>query len=307
MNLSLLEELELRGNKLSIIFEGIPPEKGSQIFPRLKSVDLTQNRFEKVPELLVNLPNLRMLALAYNKLTDVSVVFNSQMVSLEILDISNNKIDSISYDVFMLKRLEHLNIENNSISKLSTILGIMDNLKNLKIYGNPIKNMKREMMEKPSNVILDYLKDKHPTPVYKPDTTSGSGNSVNKDYNPTNYSAQNQIIDSLPKGQRMDLEYDSTNYINQPSSNNMISNPNNGSGTNSTNKGMIKVEEPKSVVTPNKLDLKRELEQVDATILRLENELQDNYNMPKQTQLLKKKEINSLRAAKNKLLNSVNQ
>ena len=125
INFTNLEELELRGNKLSSIFEGIPPDQGNRFFPRLKSVDLTQNRLEKIPNILTYIPTLRMLAIAYNKISDMNVLLDDNMVNLEILDISNNKLEIISEEIIKLRKLEHFNVENNSITKEEILKALM--------------------------------------------------------------------------------------------------------------------------------------------------------------------------------------
>jgi Leucine-rich repeat (LRR) protein len=69
------------------------------------------------------------------------------------LDVSNNKIDNISDNIYQRVKLNYFNIENNNISKLPTVMGFMK-LSGLKIDGNPLKLIKRTVIDKGTVEIL---------------------------------------------------------------------------------------------------------------------------------------------------------
>lgn len=62
--------------------------------------------------------------------------------------------------MFSKYSLNYLNFENNNLSKLPTVLGFMK-LLGLKIDGNPLKLIKRQVIEKGTVAIMDFLRNKH--------------------------------------------------------------------------------------------------------------------------------------------------
>jgi len=66
----------------------------------------------------------------------------------------------VSDDVFNKSSLTFLNLANNNISKIPTVLGFMK-LLGLQIDGNPLKLIKRQVIEKGTVAITDYLRTKH--------------------------------------------------------------------------------------------------------------------------------------------------
>ena len=188
----------------------------------------------------------------------------------------------------------------------------METLKNFKIYGNPVKNMKREIIDKPSKFILDYLKDKHPvqfiqtTSISSKTTPSQSSMEIEEtptfgygNKTPTDpISSQGNAMRSQNKSyQSQDIQ----GKTNQPQE---YMNKLNNSSFNSSQTQPVQIfEEVKS--SKSLATIQSEVAHIDKTIEKLENELRDNFNMSKPQQMMKKKEINSLRATKNKLLNDL--
>ena len=66
----------------------------------------------------------------------------------------------MSEKVFSKGSLNYLNLENNNLSKLPTELGFMK-LLGLKIDGNPLKLIKRQVIEKGTVAIMDFLRNRH--------------------------------------------------------------------------------------------------------------------------------------------------
>lgn len=56
--------------------------------------------------------------------------------------------------------LNYLNLENNSLTKIPTVLGFMK-LLGLKVDGNPLKLIKRQVIEKGTVALMDFLRTKH--------------------------------------------------------------------------------------------------------------------------------------------------
>lgn len=72
---------------------------------------------------------------------------------LEVLDVSNNRIEDISDGIYLRVGLNYLNVENNNLTKMPTVLGFMK-LSGLKIDGNPLKLIKRAVIDKGTVAIL---------------------------------------------------------------------------------------------------------------------------------------------------------
>ena len=73
---------------------------------------------------------------------------------------TDNKLSDVSDDVFNKGTLTFLNLANNNLSKIPTVLGFMK-LLGLQIDGNPLKLIKRQVIEKGTVAIMDYLRTRH--------------------------------------------------------------------------------------------------------------------------------------------------
>jgi Leucine-rich repeat (LRR) protein len=137
---------------------------------------------------------LRTLLLSYNKITDIEIIWQEECLQdLEILDVSSNQISNISDAVFNKYSLNYLNFENNNLSKLPTVLGFMK-LLGLKVDGNPLKLIKRQVIEKGTVAIMEFLKNKHqgdpPARIGQREVFSGHQEETEENYyqeEPKNY------------------------------------------------------------------------------------------------------------------------
>lgn len=98
-----------------------------------------------------------------NKISDVKELCRRQFRTLEVLDLGNNKIREIPIAlVHFCENLNLLNIQNNDISDrgIPNLLGLHKTIKTLQIDGNPLKSIRRPIIEKGTEAILKYLRDK---------------------------------------------------------------------------------------------------------------------------------------------------
>lgn len=87
------------------------------------------NRFKKVPERLNELPNLKRLIVAGSQIDQLQSI--NTLTELEYLDLSNNRIQSISstedgnapINLISLKKLRYLNLSNTHIHEMKTLAG----------------------------------------------------------------------------------------------------------------------------------------------------------------------------------------
>lgn len=59
-----------------------------------------------------------------------------------------------------MESLGFLNLQNNAITKLPHMLGLHTKLKSLNVQGNPIKAIRLQIIDKGSDAVMKYLRDK---------------------------------------------------------------------------------------------------------------------------------------------------
>ncbi|XP_066581469.1 leucine-rich repeat-containing protein let-4-like [Prorops nasuta] len=113
-------------------------EYGLKQLHYLQVLDLTKNGCDDLPPVLFQLPYLRKLYLAHNKLTD-SILNVETKSPLTFMDLSKNKLTKIP-EMSPIPTLQHLNLSGNHIvSVTEKELAFFCNLKTLDLTKNPIK------------------------------------------------------------------------------------------------------------------------------------------------------------------------
>jgi Leucine-rich repeat (LRR) protein len=120
--------------------------RGFQILPlelrlltNLSRLYLYQNDFKTI--IIPNsFANLRVLDLTNNKLEVISSdVF--LLANLEELYLGSNKIKTISNELFLLVKLEQLYLHCNQLENVSSEIGLLTNLQQLSLDGNEYKSL----------------------------------------------------------------------------------------------------------------------------------------------------------------------
>ena len=57
--------------------------------------------------------------------------------------------------------LNFLNLINNDLSNIPHLFGLHKTLKTLQLDGNPLKTLRRPILEKGTDAVLKYLRDKY--------------------------------------------------------------------------------------------------------------------------------------------------
>jgi hypothetical protein len=97
-----------------------------------------------------------------NRLVNVDEICRPAFAGLEVLDLGNNKIKEIPVAfVHFLRNLGNLCLVNNDLSYIPNLLGFHKNLHTLQLDGNPLKAIRRQVLDKGTNGIMEYLKDKY--------------------------------------------------------------------------------------------------------------------------------------------------
>lgn len=107
----------------------------SQILPNLWYLDLQNNKFDDIPNILSFVPNLKYLFLVNNKLFKIPVL---NIPRLEKIFLEYNAISDLS-PLSNYKNLETIIIYNNNISDISPLLSL-PNLRELNVSHNEIEN-----------------------------------------------------------------------------------------------------------------------------------------------------------------------
>ncbi|KAF1829608.1 L domain-like protein [Decorospora gaudefroyi] len=187
-----LRQLQLQRNN----FEAIPLIVGQ--FHHITLLDLSRNRSEVALQTPLDLPQLRDLRLASNKLTtltpltthltapllvtlDVSMnrltgvlpVLHTTFPSLTTLLASDNKISDVSAE--SLTNLRIVNLGNNDIERLEPRIGLLQGtLMGLEVEGNKFRVPNRQVLQRGTDAVLTWLRDKIPRESWKSVDSAGT-------------------------------------------------------------------------------------------------------------------------------------
>lgn len=111
------------------------------------------------------LSNLKELYVGRNQLqSPPSAVASSGAASrlplLEMLDASDNQISDAGFLIGLKSSLSRLNLQNNNLSNLPVELGFFPNLKSVLLEGNPLRAIRRDVLEKGTVELLQFLRDR---------------------------------------------------------------------------------------------------------------------------------------------------
>uniref|UniRef100_A0A8C5WIY2 Leucine-rich repeat-containing protein 40 n=1 Tax=Leptobrachium leishanense TaxID=445787 RepID=A0A8C5WIY2_9ANUR len=179
-NLSGLVRLNLSNNKLKTL----PTEIGQ--LKRVKQLDCTSNLLEDIPTSLAGMDSLEQMYLRHNKLTFLPELPNCKVLkelhvgnnqitalgpehlkhlcSISVLELRDNKLNSVPEEISTLKGLERLDLCNNDIGSLPNSLGTLPNLNSLQLEGNPLRGIRRDLLTKGTQELLKYLRSRIQVP-----------------------------------------------------------------------------------------------------------------------------------------------
>uniref|UniRef100_A0A2M3Z5X9 Putative leucine-rich repeat protein n=1 Tax=Anopheles braziliensis TaxID=58242 RepID=A0A2M3Z5X9_9DIPT len=155
---SQLTELNVSFNLLRTV-----PSFFSQ-FDKIAYLNLSNNLLEELPEVIGLLVTLRELNVVNNQLRCLSPCVY-ELKGLEILLASGNRIEEIDASdtgLGALKRLATLDLANNNIKHVPPVLGMLKNITTLELIGNSFRQPRHQILEKGTDSIMAYLRDRIP-------------------------------------------------------------------------------------------------------------------------------------------------
>ena len=117
------------------------------------------------PGCLLALPLLEELDLSRSGLSAFPADTLSLGRTLRVLRLAGNKIAAIpdAIGAACVSKLEELDISNNELSGLTPHLALLaGTLRSLLLEGNPLRTLRRPVLERGTQGVLAYLKDRLP-------------------------------------------------------------------------------------------------------------------------------------------------
>ncbi|KAK3755618.1 hypothetical protein QZH41_017618 [Actinostola sp. cb2023] len=158
-----LEDLELSNNKIKDL-----PANISRLHS-LRSLNLSNNLLEALPAEIGHITATTVcvfvvvyqeLYLGNNRITKIDSSDLNGFPSLSVLDLRDNRIDNIPDEITILEELERIDLSNNDISSLPFSMGAMPHLKAVVLEGNPLRRIRRDVVMRGTQAILQYLKSR---------------------------------------------------------------------------------------------------------------------------------------------------
>eukprot|EP01062_Namystynia_karyoxenos_P035304 TRINITY_DN25872_c0_g1_i3.p1 TRINITY_DN25872_c0_g1~~TRINITY_DN25872_c0_g1_i3.p1 ORF type:complete len:607 (+),score=143.96 TRINITY_DN25872_c0_g1_i3:84-1823(+) len=167
-----LQVLRVNGHQLTELPDEIAALR------RLHTLEVCQNRLRALPSTITALGSLHTVVLRRNEFTDVPEPL-LLLRALRSLDLSQNRIATLPRAIAGLPALHTLCLADNSIGELPAELwtldlsnnslagfppevGRMTHLRSLLLHGNPLKSIRRPVLDKGTEAVLAYLRDRIP-------------------------------------------------------------------------------------------------------------------------------------------------
>lgn len=189
-----LVEIDLSRNSLSSFYL-----TGNNEFPCLEIINLSHNTFSTILSGLFNIITLKKVDLSYNNLLKLENIEN--LIYLEHLDISCNKITSFPPLIQNREYLKTIIAKNNCISNIPTFFKEMRSLTYFDIENNPIDEKNTSTLE-----MIAYIYDLNggnATNVYTSKTTNHELDNADKTNNfQTGFQKQAQFVNNYVNNSR---------------------------------------------------------------------------------------------------------
>ena len=184
-NLGMLKELNLASNKLAIglssgYFEtawcpsslrvldvsnnGLTSRQAEILVSNaqcLLCLKMGRNGLVDLPVNIVHISNLRELEISYNQITSLNTIEWTQL-PLEVLDASNNQLETLGGNLPKNNCLRVVNLSNNNISEVPYGFGFIECLQALSLQGNPLRGLTQMLINGNIERLKQSLRNKAP-------------------------------------------------------------------------------------------------------------------------------------------------
>jgi Leucine-rich repeat (LRR) protein len=129
--------------------------------PVLRELNLSSNTFNSLQPLIryLNAPQLTKLDISFNRLTSLPTL-RPAFPNLVVVLASNNTVRELYPDA--VRGLKILDLQDNEINGLNAKLGLITGLERLEVKGNRFRVPKWTVLEKGTEYLLGWLRDKIP-------------------------------------------------------------------------------------------------------------------------------------------------
>ncbi|EWC44415.1 hypothetical protein DRE_06783 [Drechslerella stenobrocha 248] len=140
----------------------LPPGDAVLSFPYLKTLLAHSNMMTSIQPLFDRLdaPRLNYLDVHGNRLTGYPPGLTRVFGALTTFVASDNRIEEVEVDG--LEGLQVLDLMNNCIGRLPPRLGLLEGLRELRVVGNAFKVPRRQVLERSTTEVLEWLRDRIP-------------------------------------------------------------------------------------------------------------------------------------------------
>jgi len=147
----------------------IDPRAGRNGEESWTGLDLSNRGLFKLTRRICYYPHLTALYLSSNNLTSVPDELFTHLTNLVHLDLSYNRITQIPPTVENLQQLKRLLLFSNRLTSLPVQIGRLWKLKQLSVENNPISEPPMHVLQKGTDEIFGYLRDRVPPCAAPPD------------------------------------------------------------------------------------------------------------------------------------------
>jgi Leucine-rich repeat (LRR) protein len=140
--------------------------------PKLKDLRLNTNKLTSLEPLITHLtaPSLQTLDVSNNRLTSTLPTLRTAYPALISLIASDNSISEVSAE--SLKDLKTVNLSNNDVERLEPQIGLLQGtLTSLNVEGNKFRVPSYHILQKGTEAVLGWLRDRMPRESWKSDGT----------------------------------------------------------------------------------------------------------------------------------------